>query len=161
MKKINIIGRGRGKNDGLAADGEKFTCNYFTPGVDIIFNMHKPEDSSEDFRRKDHMEMTRRAGIKIIDLENYPIEEIQSKFKTKFFSNTVCYMIAYALFRGYQKINLWGCNIRPGRDDEPIVKNHPGIEFWLGVATGMGVDYTVNGDSMILSLKDGRYGYDR
>ena len=154
MKTINIIGRGRGRGKGLAAKGEKFTCNYHTPGVDTIFYMHHYKLDADEQAK------TKAAGIRTIDLESYPIDEITDHFKTRFFGNSICYMIAYALYMGYERIVLWGCNIKPGPADEPIVKNHPGIEFWIGYAMGAGVEVQVQGNSYIMSLKQGRYGYD-
>ena len=156
IKTINIIGRGRGRGHGLAASGEKWTCNYMTPGVDIVFEIHSDKTTPLHAERAKCAE----AGIPVITQSEYPIDAIQAKFKTNFFTNTICYMIAYALYQGYQKIVLWGCNIIPKSDDEPIIKNHPGVEYWLGYAQGMGVDVDVQGESYILSLSHGRYGYD-
>jgi len=158
QKTINIIGRGRGRGHGLAASGERWSCNYHTPGVDVMFYMHRSDIDAD--RQAESRAKTAEAGIRIIDLESYPIDEIQDHFKTKFFGNTICYMIAYALYQGYERIVLWGCNIKPGPADEPIVKNHYGVEFWIGYAMGMGVDIQVQGDSYILTLKHGMYGYD-
>ena len=157
-KTVNIIGRGRGRGHGLAAPGEHWTCNYHTPGVDVIFYMHQPDIEAD--RQAESRAKTAEAGIRIIDLESYPIDEIQDHFRTRFFGNSICYMIAYALYMGYERIVLWGCNIKPGPADEPIVKNHPGIEFWLGYAMGAGVEVQVQGDSYIMRFAKGRYGYD-
>jgi hypothetical protein len=155
MKTVNIIGRGRGRGKGLVAEGEKFTCNYYTPGVDIVFEIHTDKNTPNAEKVK-----CAEAGIPVITQSEYPIDAIQAKFKTNFFVNTICYMIAYALYLGYEKIVLWGCNIIPKSDDEPIVKNHPGVEYWIGYAQGLGVEVEVQGESYILSLPKGRYGYD-
>jgi hypothetical protein len=158
IKTINIVGRGQGKLDGLNDPAEKWTCNYYLPGVDIMFDMHK----AWDFPGQDEQHaITRANGCRLMGLDDYPISEIQNRFKTEFFSNVICYMIAYALYLDYDRLQLWGCAIEPAADDGSIIRNHPGVEYWVGYAQGMGKDVKVYGNSLILQLKKGRYGYDR
>jgi hypothetical protein len=99
------------------------------------------------------------AGQELITLDNYPIDEVVAHFNTEFFSNSIPYMIALAIYRGADIIDFHGCHIQPKNDEEPITKNHPGCEYWIGRAEGMGIDVRIHGESTLLSVPDGMYGY--
>ena len=86
-------------------------------------------------------------------IEIYPIEELMAKFPTSFFSNSIAYMIAYALTKtktiqtpddllprvidGYNKIYLYGIDMMT---NSTYIQEKGGVEFWMGVALGMGVE---------------------
>jgi hypothetical protein len=154
---INIIGRGRGRSEGLKAPGEKWTVNQADKGADLMFDMHPPgmyPEHAEQRVRARHM------GQEVITLDNYPINTIKEHFQTEYFSNSIPYMLALAILRGADQINLYGCHINTGPGDtQEVVPNHPGVEYWIGRAQGMGIDVTVHGDSFLMSCKDGMYGY--
>lgn len=159
MDTVNIIGRGRGALQGLLKTGKIWCCNVYRPGAHVMFDMHKIDTVTRPDqinRRK----LATLAGAELMTLDNYPIDAITSHFKTKFLTNSIAYMIAKAVYDGFRKIDLYGCNIKPVSGSEPIIKNHPGVEFWLGVAIGRGVEISVHGESMILALPEGLYGYD-
>ena len=75
-----------------------------------------------------------------IPIEIYPIDEIIARFKTRFFSNTIAYMQAYALYKGYEKIWFYGIDMMT---NSTYIQEKGGVEFWMGVGTGMGVE-TIN-----------------
>lgn len=154
-KRIIIIGRGRGRWHGYDADGEKWTMNYYTPRVDVLFDIH--QQTPDQLK---HQRMAAEAGQKVITQENYPLQEIIDKYKIRYFGNTICYMIALAMYQGAKSIDLYGCNIVPLKSDQPIVKNHYGTEFWLGYAMGSGLDVKVHGKKETYLLREGMYGYD-
>ncbi len=59
----------------------------------------------------------------------YPYRRIAKKFKTKFFSNTICYMLAYALDKNYTNFKLYGIDMH---SKEEYMLQKGGIEYWLG-----------------------------
>lgn len=69
-------------------------------------------------------------------LRVYPYDKIVERFGSEFFTNTICYMIAYALYKGYKKIRLYGIDLATQLE---YILERGGVEFWVGVATGMGV----------------------
>jgi len=87
-----------------------------------------------------------------IPVEIFPIEAILKKFPTRFFSNTIAYMIAYALLNtktiqteddplpkvvdGYNKIWFYGIDMMT---TTTYIQEKGGVEFWMGIALGMGV----------------------
>lgn len=85
----------------------------------------------------------------------YPLEKMLSRY----FTNSFAYMIAYALYKKYKKIDLYGC---PLAMKEEYREQRPCIEFWLGMAVGKGVEVTLHGESMLFNsgLHAGLYGYE-
>ena len=67
----------------------------------------------------------------------YPLMDIVKHFKINFTKNTVSYMMALALYEGYKKFYMYGIDQGPGW---LLQSGKPWVTFWLGVATGMGVD---------------------
>ena len=64
-------------------------------------------------------------------------------------------MIAYALLKGAKEIELYGVNQAGSHE---YVEERPAVEYWLGIAVGMGVKVTINGkNSQLLKFK-GMYG---
>lgn len=89
--------------------------------------------------------------------EAFPIEECVKQFGIPYFTNTICYMIAYALMKGAKEIELFGVNQAGSHE---YAEEKGGVEYWIGVAVGRGVRVTINGkDSQLLRYK-GRYGND-
>ena len=87
--------------------------------------------------------------------EAFPLEEVVARFGVAYFSNTIAYMIAYALLKGATEIELFGINQAGAHE---YTEERPSVEYWIGIAVGMGVKVTINGkDSQLLKHK-GRYG---
>jgi len=79
--------------------------------------------------------------------EKYPFEDIVKEFGYSYFKPTVSYMIAYAIYKGYERIRLYG--IDQGPEWEHLV-NKPYVMFWLGVATGRKVKWELSKFSILL-----------
>jgi len=85
----------------------------------------------------------------------FPLKECVKEFGMPYFSNTVGYMIAYALLQGAREIQLWGINQAGSHE---YSEERPSVEYWIGIAVGRGVKVVINGkDSQLLKFK-GRYG---
>lgn len=98
------------------------------------------------------MMYTRFKGLPL-NIEIYPIEDVLKKFPTRFFSNSIAYMIAYALLKtktiqtpddalprpisGYHKIKFYGIDMM---NHSTYIQEKGGVEYWMGVALGMGVE---------------------
>jgi hypothetical protein len=66
-------------------------------------------------------------------------------------------MIAYALLQGAKEIEFYGVNQAGSHE---YTEERGGVEYWIGVASGLGVKISINGkDSQLLKYK-GRYGGD-
>jgi len=83
--------------------------------------------------------------------EPFPLKECAAKFGYPYFSNTIAYMIAYALLKGAKEIELYGVNQAGSHE---YTEERPSVEYWLGIALGMGVKVTINGkNSQLLKYK--------
>jgi hypothetical protein len=91
-------------------------------------------------------------------LGSYPIDEVIRYFGTDYFTNTVDYAIALAIYRKFTGIGLYGVNMSNATE---YAYQKPGVEFWIGQAMGRGIKVTVHGNlSTILKTRDGLlYGY--
>lgn len=111
-----------------------------------------------------------KAGIKV---DVFPIKEVLEKFNTRFFSNTIAYMVAYALMLtttvqepgdlrphpvdGYNKIFFYGIDLMT---NSTYLVEKGGVEYWMGVALGMGVDVVNTRGSATGKTWNGRmYGW--
>jgi hypothetical protein len=162
--KVNIIGKGNGWQ---LAPMEEYSWGItqlcFRRPVHLIIDMNQYADGRwGDQGKRDLYEEKRISimnGIEMITLDNYPLIQIMKKFDTDYFSNTVDYSIALALYRGYREIDLYGVNMAVGGE---YAFEKPGVDFWCGVAKGLGCKVRVFGKhSTILRTRDGLlYGYD-
>ena len=140
------------------------------------------------------------VGIKV---EVYPIEAVLKKFNTRFFSNTICYMIALALLQteiaiessqsssfqaepalsspslsipyqsspvqpnpiqtlprvvdGYNRLFFFGIDMMTTTSYQ---QEKGGVEYWMGIAKGMGVEVINTRSSATGKTYNGRmYGW--
>lgn len=85
----------------------------------------------------------------------FPLKECVAKFGTPYFSNTIAFMIAYALLNGAKEIEIYGVNQASSSE---YFYEKSGVEYWLGVANGMGVKITINGAKSELLGNKRRFG---
>jgi len=88
----------------------------------------------------------------------YPLAEVVKKFNTTYFANTVCYMIAYAMYMGAEKMDLYGIDHLTWQS---YIVERCGVEYWLGRAEQSGVEVNITQESALCKTMDGKmYGYD-
>jgi hypothetical protein len=164
--KVVIIGKGRGLEyapSGKNIDVWGITQVILSTPVDLVIDMNIYDDGRWGEQEKDEARKSKEIcdinKIPYIDLTNYPLKEITDYFNTDYFSSTVDFAIAYALYSGYKEIDLYGVNME---DDTEYQYQKASVEFWIGIAKGMGVRIKVFGDSSsILRTRDKKvYGYD-
>ncbi len=90
----------------------------------------------------------------------YPYDKIVERFDglgKEFFTNSICYMIAYALYKGYKKIKMYGIDMATSME---YILERGGIEYWVGRAEGMGVIVENTRGSMVCKTPMGvPYGH--
>ena len=92
-------------------------------------------------------------------LEEYPLKEVVEAFQNYYFTNSICYMIAYAILTSVKRIDLWGVNQHGMKE---YVNERKGVEFWIGLAMGHGIQFQINGPSHLLKNEAKvMYGYKR
>lgn len=155
--KIIIIGKGDYWQE-APYDGETWGVNnlILRRRVKRVFDLHK-------FEKGDDLQVSikneaNRIGALYINLENYPIDEIKAFFKTDYFSNSIDYMIALAIYEKATSIDLYGVNMLAG--DEWAYEK-PGVDYWCGQAMGRGIEINnYSPISTIMRIEGGLlYGY--
>jgi hypothetical protein len=158
---LNIIGKGSTWADApLNEPSCGITQVYLRRPTDLVIDMNVYDDGRWGDKERNEADLTRKLceinNVPYIDLKNYPLKEIMEIFDTDYFSSTVDYAIAYALFKGHREINLYGITMSIA--DYSNLKC--GCDFWCGVAKGMGVKIRVHGRSTVMKTVDGLvYGY--
>jgi len=79
----------------------------------------------------------------------YPLDEITKSFG-RYFTNSVSYMIALAIKKGYREIGCYGVDMATGSEWGP---QRPSCEFFLGIAAGMGIKITIPDQADLLKTR--------
>lgn len=171
---LHILGKGRGWE--LApTTGEVWGINDIIlrrGNLTKLFHMHDLRDMLNHRKQKDSIKIATRLNIPIVTTKlypsfapssvEYPLKDIIKKFKIDYFSNSVSYMLAYALYKkdelNLTDIYLYGINM--AREDE-YLEQRPCLEFWLGICHGMGINYHITGNFSNVCRTENclRYGY--
>ncbi len=185
MKKkkiINILGKGDGWRRifedhaaGKLEGSETYGCNDVfipCPFVSKTFHMHDMdvflEQEKSKYSTKKCIEVAKErpdmefytldVWDKIKNSKKYPLDKMVEHFGVCYFTNTIDYMIAFALYNGATELNFYGVNMTVLLEYK---EQKPSVEYWLGRAMGMGVKCNLQHDvTSLLKSKDGLlYGY--
>lgn len=157
---VHLLGKGETWEtiNSINSNEEIYGCNdafLRTPEVSKTFHMHKMKDFlrnpiTASSTRLCIEEANKKPEMKFITVEDfpeikncvvYPIDEISEKFKTSYFTSTIDFMIAYSMWEGgVDKICLHGINLSTQQEYKD---QKPGVEFWLGMARGIGIETEV------------------
>jgi hypothetical protein len=75
--------------------------------------------------------------------------------RTKYFTSSVAYAIAFAIYEGYERIEIYGVETL---SDTEYVQQRDGITLWMGIALGMGIEIEMHTAAGFLSCV--QYGYE-
>lgn len=93
---------------------------------------------------------------KVPDSIEYPLQAVIDRFfskarkgdeKIKYFTSTFAYMLALALYEGFERIEIFGFEMAGG---DEYVPQKTCAEFWLGIALGMGIEIYLPDKSQLL-----------
>ena len=91
----------------------------------------------------------------------FPINEIQDTIPyyllKRYFTNSIAYMVAYAIYSGYKKINLSGINLCV--EEEEYSMQRSCVEAWLAYALGKEIEITIMQESALFKCPY-MYGYE-
>jgi hypothetical protein len=167
---VYILGKADGWEDApIMGDFHVWGLNthIMSRPFDVIFEPHDVEWWLEhhnditwwhkrDQQYKRHIDRINEMSVPYLTLKEYdfiptsfeyPVEEICESIQLDYFTGGVDFMLAYAIFRGVKKIDLYG--VHTTRDDEYEYQK-PSLEFWIGLAKGNGIDINIHGDSTLL-----------
>jgi hypothetical protein len=127
----------------------------FNPNVMSIADLFNNKGDIEYITSAKNVEYLKKYNIPAMV---YPLDEIIDKFKSKYFANSISYMVAYAMYQGVKSIAFYGIDHINYRE---YMIARCGLEYWAGRAQQSGIDLEVAGDSAILNTINGKlYGYD-
>ncbi len=102
------------------------------PRVDLWFDLHfKPFSAGQDFTR-----------------ENFPFEKIDEMVGGHYFNNTVSYLIAYAILKGYKEIALFGMAFDNAAERK--IGQYGNVRELIFFAKGKGIKVTAPADPVMV-----------
>ena len=138
---------------------------------DAVFQMHSPVIWRSKINRNDpgHYEWLQQSGDydiwmqdKYEDVPNskkFPLDELcdellGDRFNRRYFTSSVSYAIALAIYLGYKQIELVGVEMETNTE---YVHQRDGVTFWTGLAIGRGIKVIAHSVSIMVSPL---YGYE-
>lgn len=145
MKEVILLGGGRSVEDCPFNGTEIWATPKAIRMLDPVSDCAKVFINGNSYKNRGRIDFAKRNNISIVSIEDYatekfPLKEIIQRFKLNYFRCTFVYMLAYAIYLGYEKIYIYGM----GRDEEwDSLKDRPRITWWLGVARGLDIEVDI------------------
>lgn len=131
-----------------------------------VYFFDKESDFAPDFiqqvnQLKNTRVIARRHWDKVEASEPYPYEQVVSYFNgAEYFSCGPSYMLAQAIMEGFETIHLVGMYWL--HDSAEYILHKPCMDFWCGLAMGMGRNLRLHGETQLLRpwpWSSKKYGY--
>ena len=152
--KIIIVGKGPGW-ERAPVEGETWGVNdlLLRRPVKLTFQIHNIDKlPHKDFLNVEaQVKEINKLGIPVIIRKKHKLFPTgiifpYDKMPVQYFSNSIAYMIAYAVYKGATEIEMYGVALLL---KEEYADQRPCIEFWIGYALGKGVKVTVHDPTTI------------
>lgn len=134
--------------------------------ADAVFQMHDPLIWRSSMNRNDpkHYEWLKSGDTPTIYMTAvyddvpksvaYPLEDIKATFPRAYFTSSISYAIALAIYQGYKNIEIYGVEMATNTE---YWHQREGVAYWIGVAEGRGLKVDFHSRSMLFSPL---YGYE-
>lgn len=86
----------------------------------------------------------------------YPLEVITDQFPSQYFTNSVSYMLALAIYQQVDQIGVWGVDMALSSE---YGDQRPSCEYFIGLARGMGIPVHVPAEADLLKARS-LYGFE-
>jgi len=127
----------------------KFKAPFEDDTWDIwTLNYHKNEDMIPRYTEWFDIHTKNPNPKATITRANYPFEEATKMLGGNYFNNTVAYMIAYAIIKGYKEIALYG--MRFDSNDEKRKQEYHNVRELIFFAKAKGVMVTAPEDYVMI-----------
>ena len=126
--------------------------------VDMFFEMHKREsflDKIAGLSKCGVPVIMQKKEADIPTSEAYPVEEVARSLGEEF-SSSIAYMLALAIYRGYEEIRIYGVYLM---HETEYLSQRPGFKYYLGIARARGIKVWAE-ENTHLTTPAWRYGYD-
>jgi hypothetical protein len=129
-----------------------FEANYEAASISPV--SHMPNITRLDWLKKCPIPVYMEEHYPDIPMSiRYPFDEINDWISEidpcgrDYFTNSVSFMIALAIYEGFDVIHLYGVDMAVGSEYE---KQRPSCEFWVGIAKGRGIKFYIPEQSDLL-----------
>lgn len=82
-----------------------------------------------------------------LDSKPFPLRSIIESLGSDYFTNSISYLVALAVYRKFDSIKLYGVD---QRKDEDYASEKGAVEYWLGIARGRGMHISISEGSEVL-----------
>ena len=174
MKTVAIIGshpKTRSEFDFERTDCDVWVFNEamkeeWCKRADAVFQMHQPEIWRTTANRNDpkHYEWLQRQDNPTIYMQDqyddvpcskrYPLTEIKAAYPRAYFTSSVSYAIALAIYLEYEHIEVYGVEMETNTE---YGHQRTAVAYWVGIAEGMGIKVTYHSQKFFNSAL---YGYE-
>lgn len=122
------------------------------------FELHQRDTVLLSSRDKSYIDKLKNSKIPIMmcdkydDIpmsEKYPLDDIIAKLETDYFTNSISYMVAYAVYIGVDEIGIYGVDMA---QDEEYSKERPSVEYFVGYARAKGIPVYIPPESDICKV---------
>ena len=139
MKEIIILGKGKSAVE-CPFDSELWATETMLPLIDPdctkVFSFNGYHQEAMDIAQENNIPV---VSTKPYATETFPYDGIIKEFGIGYFRPTESYMIAYAIYLGYEKLKLYGIDFETG----DFAADKARIMFWVGVAKGKGIEVEI------------------
>jgi len=136
--------------------------------ADYVYQLHKPVvwRSSQNRNDGNHYDWLKNNTEAVIFMQDeypdvpmsrkFPLEAIIAAFPgaERYFTTTVGYALAYAIYAGYKRIEVYGVEMETNTE---YAHQRPCVAYWCGVAYGRGIEVDFHSHTFFQSPL---YGYD-
>lgn len=123
-------------------------------GVNDVFNIVNPEimpsriyDLHDNRHLSDNWLRNDKFRGEFINKKNFPLKEILNTFNISYFTNSISYMIAHAIYERYDTISLYGVDMV---QELEFIYERPCVDFWLGYAMAKNISIVLPATSSFL-----------
>lgn len=123
------------------------------PRADLVFEIH--DDNSHIGEGYPQWLVNQNIPLVVGDkfpidashITKFPFDEAKELIGSTYLTSSTAYMIAYALLKGYEHIELYGVDM--AIDDVEYFWQRPCLEAWVGFAKGRGVNVIIPAQSPV------------
>jgi hypothetical protein len=122
------------------------------------FELHHRSTVLDSKRNKDYIDDLRSSTVPIYMTEKhddipmsveYPLQDIIKALGTDYFTNSISYMIAMAVYEGVEELAIYGVDMA---QEEEYAKERPSVEYFVGYARARGIPVFIPPESDICKV---------
>lgn len=107
-----------------------FITDYlFSPQGALHFDINHLNAVAEKYHTKVFTMHRLHLGKYKVKATRFPYKRITKKFKSDYLTSSICYMLAYALDKGYAHLKLYGVDMTTKKE---YLLQKAAIEYWIG-----------------------------